>query len=251
MYLSEIFESLIHGELADVNIGEDKDTFEIVGEYAPLVNHINVGLTALFKRFPLRFNEIWIQEFESRKNYPILEKYAVSKTYDPDNPVDPLVPTSDNFILDSVNAPFIGNVIQLEQVEQLPEDETEKKNDIIRLNDSTAYDVYLLNGPVTLHIEYPTENKQILVKYREKLPKIPNVDLNPETYEVDLPDAYLQALLYYVAFRVHASYPALEGTSESDKFLQKYEMECTRLESEGLANRSFIYHTKLEIRGWP
>ena len=108
-----------------------------------------------------------------------------------------------------------------------------------------------MDGPITLYIKSPEQDKMILVKYREKLAKIPTVDLNPDTYEIAMPDTYLQALLFYVASRVHASYPALEGTSESDKFMQKYEFECLRLENEGLTNRSYLIHTKLEMRGWP
>lgn len=51
MTLQEIFDQLAYGEFRTLSVGEDGIQPK---SYASMINHINLGLNALYKRFPLK-----------------------------------------------------------------------------------------------------------------------------------------------------------------------------------------------------
>ena len=71
MLLSEIFEQLTYGELSQINLGGKDDGGIASSDYPAVVAHINMALTELFKRFPLRLKEIQLQTYSTLTTYQL------------------------------------------------------------------------------------------------------------------------------------------------------------------------------------
>jgi hypothetical protein len=244
MTLQEIFDQLSTGELSQTNLGtltEDK--------YPRAIMHINLGLADLFKRFFLREGRLTIELDGLRSSYPLDMKYAAANKRSK-------VTLEDRFIADSTSAPFVNDVLKVEKVIASTGYE-------FILNDTgLPYSILATDtAPFTLQVpakilaqasDLPEEliTDTLEVVYRARHPKI-DTEVDPESYEVRLPDSHLQALLYYVASRVQA--PMGMGGAEgvtSMNFAKRYEEECALLAGAGLALERNASFDKLRDRGF-
>jgi hypothetical protein len=90
----------------------------------------------------------------------------------------------------------------------------------------------------------------LCVLYRANHPKLSTGNVDPSTVEVDIPETHLEALLYFIAARVHSSIPDINGNTESSIFEFKYEQSCQRLITEGVEIRDNNSIDKLRSNGW-
>jgi hypothetical protein len=208
MKLQTIFDSLKHGELSQVNLGEITEA-----KYPALVSHVNLGLMALFKRFNLKTGKMAL----------------------------PLVEDQEDYILTATD------LLKVEQV-------TDADGVVLPLND--AADPTSLSTPASTILRVPTDaydmSATLTVHYRASLPMI-TVGLgyfDPQRIEVDLPVAYLQALLYFVASRVHNPIGMTNEFNAGNNWAAKYEYECQRLENENLQTDQGGSNTRLARNGW-
>ena len=65
MLLSEIFDQLTYGELSQTILGGKAGGVIAQESYPAVISHINLGLTELYKRFPIKVREIEIQQYAS------------------------------------------------------------------------------------------------------------------------------------------------------------------------------------------
>ncbi len=94
------------------------------------------------------------------------------------------------------------------------------------------------------------DDNKIIVSYRAKAPELTTTGLNYLDQEVEIPQGLLQALLYYIAYRVHNNRNTLESTAEATKFLNLYEKELIDSSDLNIGVTPTIANEKLHNNGW-
>jgi len=243
MKLKEIFDGLTYGELSQVSIGGGKAGEILVSAYPRVLNHINLGLTALFKRFNLKEGRLTLELQPNMRTYKLHSLYAVmnSKTA----PV--------KYIKDTLDSPFKDDILKVERV--LTDEGIE-----LPLNDSMDPLSVTTDSQLVLRVPkaildgtaegLATENLELV--YRAKHPNIvvPLGYFDPARVEVSLPDTHLQALLFFVAGRAHAPIGMREEFNASNNFMARYEAECVQLENDGNEIDQGSQSFKLFRNGW-
>lgn len=234
MLLSEIFDQLAYGELSKLHVSGENGEGIRPEHYNSMVSHINLGLTKLHTRFALRTSEVIVQLNEGVNTYSLSSKYSVSA-----NQSD--VPFK--YIIDTPEAPFTDNILKVERV-------VDELGEVVFLNDSD--EIYSVYTPTynTLQVPEPSDEMSLCVLYRANHPKLSTGNVDPSTVEVDIPETHLEALLYFIAARVHSSIPDINGNTESSIFEFKYEQSCQRLITEGVEIRDNNSIDKLRSNGW-
>ena len=109
MRLSELFEELSVGELSQLSMSND-GSGEIVEKYHnKLIVYINNSLLKLYTRFPLKTNELLVEQHEHITNYHLKRDFAQSA--DSDQPY--------RYISDLGGEPFKGGVLKILEVSDL------------------------------------------------------------------------------------------------------------------------------------
>jgi hypothetical protein len=234
MLLSDIFEYLTYGELSQLSIGIGDDGAVASTDYPKLVSYINMGLIELYKRFPVNEKQLVVQQADAVTRYHLTYPYALYNT-------GSAIAEVDRYIMDTAEAPFLGDVLRIEQVfnelgEELP------------LNNSED-DTSLFAPTVTdLQIPQPNAANSTIVLYRASPKKITIPNLDPFTEDVLLPEALLEALLFYVGARAQGS--ILSGSDADNSFRTKYENSCAWVERQGLLQSENNSNIKPEREGW-
>jgi len=245
MKLIEIFTQLTYGELSQVSIGGLQNGEITEKNYDAVLSHINLGLTALFKRFPLKQERITVALQSGRGTYALTTAYAVSNT----KSLEPV-----KYILDSA-APFNGALLKVEQVFS----DTGKEFGLNDAGDSFAImtpSANVLRVPMSVvgrSSEVPINllTSTLEVVYRANHPIIAQTgSFSPETYEVDLPYSHLEALLLYVASRVHNPIGLVNEFNAGNNYSAKYELACTALETSNLRVDQGAQFNKLAQKGF-
>lgn len=233
MLLSEIFEQLTYGELSQLKLGGSNGEGILSANYPAVVAHINLGMTELYKKFPLSVKEVSIQQYASISTYFLNPIYGINS-----GTTEPI-----KYIIDSAGSPFVDTVFKIEEVldtDELP----------IKLNDRNTTGSVFTPQYNSIKLPAPNDTDITIVRYRSGHTKIDVAGLDPETKEVELPIILLEALLLYVAARVYAGAPSLDGSNESQIHLAKFAAACNRVKDEDLINEENYANTKLEIKGW-
>ncbi len=232
MLLTEIFEQLVHGELAQ-SAAYSNEFGEGITEahYPAIVAHINLGLIELAKRFPIKVRSTIIQQQDDVSIYTLDRKHAQSNTMSVYN----------KYIMDSASVPFHNTVFKIETV----------KNELgeeLPLNDPK--NVLSVTTPAynKIQIAYPSSANAVEVLYRSTLDKIEVDGLRPGSTEVEIPPSMLSALLLFVAYRVFNGLS--DGNRDSDSYLNKFEMACAKIKELSLINHDEFESTKFGDYGW-
>ncbi len=244
MKLQEIFNHLTYGELSQISIGGSEAGIIKEADYPRVLSHISLGLNALYKRFYLKEGIVNIRFLSHQTDYKLDSLYAVSN-------VGSTVPFK--HILDS-GSPFIDDVLKVEKV--LTDAGFE-----LELNDSS--DEYSVITPNTLSLRIPKKivaqgfdlpdvykTASFEVYYRAKHPRIEPEDVDPEMIEVELPDSYLEALLYFVASRVNNPIGMVGEFNAGNNYSAKYELACKQLEMLNLHVDRGVQNTRLHSKGF-
>lgn len=244
MTLQDIFDALSYGELSQMSIGGLESGEITRANRHRLLPHINMGMTALFKRFRLKEGVLSIRLIPDKTKYVLQSEYGTS------------VSTS-GYIQDTGN-PFTNDLLKIEYV--LVDSGYE-----LPLND--AVHMYSVQTPQTNVIEVPKAivNKYgslpeeyitngLKVVYRANHVKL-TYDLQydyayEDGSELELPEAYLPALLYFVASRVNNPMGMANEFHAGNSYYAKYEQECMRLEMENMQRDVISTSTRLERNGW-
>lgn len=239
MLLSEIFEYLSYGELAQVSLGGG-GTHEIgilPEDYPKIITNINLGLTELHKRLPLKQNEVIIKLYSHITNYILHSDYAESnlassKPY--------------KYIQDQNNLePFNDDVILIRHVY----DEAGDEFPINNLNESTSLFTPQQN---VLQVPWPDNENSLSIIYRAGPKKINHIGLSrPELVEVDLPPQFLEPLCSYVAFRIFSSLNLGEGNAEANSHYANFERAIALIKNDGLYVSDHHLNSKFGDQRWP
>ena len=242
MKLSDLFDQLAYGELSQLSMGGREGSGILESDYHLVVPHINLGLTELFKQFPLKQEEVFIQQYDHIQIYYLDSKY--SERYKPEIWVgEGTDPIDKYYIMDSEHEPFNDNVLQVERV--FNEDGQE-----YYFNDRNEPYSVLTPSYNSIQIPYPMNENVMNVIYRASHPKIELKGLDPDKQEVDLPLSHLEPLLLYVAARVHSVQPSLEGQNDGNAYYAKFKESIRQLHELALVNKDATTHERLYESGW-
>jgi hypothetical protein len=227
MLIKEIFEHLAQGELRTLALGGMDEGGIQRHNYARTIPHINMAVTELYKRFPAETKTVDIQCNLNVQEYKLHTDYTQSVG------TAPLL-----YIMDTLLDPFLGDVLRIEEIEGKFINDISEEESI-----TTNY--------LSFMVPVPTE-ELLQITYRAKLPTIPVIGFEVETAEIDLPYAYLGALLNYVGMRMTLGIPAKDakGISDSNTFLAKFEADVAKIHELGLVVTNNTVHDKATDNGW-
>lgn len=248
MKLAEIFAQLTHGELSQISLGGGEVGQVNKASYLQLVSHVNLGLTALHKRFAIKENRLVLKLTQGVINYPLKSSYAV-------NGRASFVPV--RTIQDTATAPFKDDILKVERV--LTDLDWE-----LGLNDeSDKYSVFTpAFNSLRLHKDLVTESKDLptwlrteslTVVYRANHVILTSDDdiESPEDLEIELPDSYMEPLLYFIASRIMSPIGSGQGEMNmGNNYAAKYEQACQAIEMTNLKVDQGSQSTNLQRNGW-
>lgn len=232
MTLTDVLTALIYGELDQRVIAENQC---ISPEYLPKVIHcINLGLTALYTRFPLKQKEIYIQLYPEIATYTLDMKYAESNTESNE---------TYKYILDSVEEPFRNDLIRVEAI-------TDEGGNEIALNEYTDPMSIYLPSYNQIQVPLPEYENQLGITYRAKHVTIPTDTLDTDAVEIDLPEYLLEPLLTYVYYKLDIAQNNLNGSNEGVSHYGRFDAMCRSVELNGLMPTEGTQMDKLDRRGY-
>lgn len=246
--LSEIFEKLTTGELSQVSIGGANSGELLEKDYRAVGNHVMLGLTALYKRFDLKRSLLVVELVPDLTEYMLHSRYAVNGKQT-NEPV--------RYIIDSMKRPFKDDILKILGV-------TNDEGCNLSLNDNN--DRFSLRTPtiesllVPLDVVNQVESKlpdeyktdRLIVQYQANhanfIPRIGYFD--PENTTIELPSSHTQALLYFVASRVHNPIGMGQEFNAGNNWNARYEQECQRLEADGNELEIDLGNHRARRNGW-
>jgi len=234
MLLSEVFSQLTHGELSQVHIGGAETVGVVPENYAAFIAHINLALTALYTRFPLKEGTLYIDRLPGLKTYVLDSKYQTGNRYSRE--ISRYIQEVPVFQDDLFK---VERVYDTDDVEQGLNDES----------DATS-----IQSPTmkTLVIPEASLVTGLRVVYRASHPKlfIDDGELDPEEVEVELPYSHLEALLLFVASRIMNPVGMSAEFHDGNNYAAKYEQACQRLENQNMRLDKVTNNDRITRNGW-
>lgn len=211
MNLQDIFDQLSHGELSTVFAGDISENPLDEARKEKLIVHINMGLTALHKRFGLKYKDETVDLMPGQHTY--------------------LLTSPDLLRIEAVKDPE-GNEYRINDA-----------NDVCSLQMPNYKTLVLPMDLETtaLIVRYRADHPKIGTMKRYSY--APNV-------EIDLAAQYLEPLLYYIASRVMNPIGMSESFHTGNNYAAKYEQSCQELERQGYSHSQVEEDTRFERNGW-
>ena len=237
MKLSEVFSQLTYGELSQLNLGGAAAGSIDVGNYPQVVAHVNLGLLALYKRFHLK---------EGRLNFTL--KSGVSY-YPLDTEEDV------RFVQNKGEEEFADDILKVERVLTAAGYEL-GLNDLEDVYACTTPSDKMLRVPLAIAaqgMDLPSQLKTptLTVVYRAQHPMlVVTAAFNPAKVVVELPYTHLEALLLYVASRVHNPIGMTNEFHAGNSYAAKFEQACQQLELQNLRVDQGSQSNRLQRNGW-
>lgn len=237
MKLKEILDQLSYGELSQISIGNSSESGVNEENRQIVINHINMGLTELHKRFNLREGRFDIELIPDKFSYVLDMKYAESNTQSNE---------PNKYIKDSSN-PFTNDLFKVERVY----DQDGKELDLNNIDNKLA-----VHTPAYNILVIPDNNDfkatHLTVVYRANHPLISdNASIfPPELVEVDLPMSHLEALLFYVAARVINPMGSSGEFHEGNNYTSKFERAVQQLHQMNYRIDRMADNTRFVRNGW-
>lgn len=247
MKLQEIFDQLRYGELSQVAIGGGAAGDVSVDDYPKLTAHIQLALTALYKRFALKEGRLIVELMPGQVLYQLKNDFAVNN----EDSEEPL-----RYLIDDPDDPFSNDILKVERVL------TSEGLDLA-LNDPA--DEYSVSTPKTLVLRVPediadqvadlpdwlqTDTLELVYRANHTALVPADGDIDPAIIEVDLPTSYLEPLLYYVASRVYNPIGIGQEFNSGNTWYAKYEAACQDLEAQNLQIDRGATYSRLSSRGF-
>lgn len=235
MYLQEIFDQLAGGEFSQLCIGGNQPGVIDENNAAKVVGHINLGLTALYRRFNLKTGSLLLRMQPDQLKYQLHSRFAVNGDSD----------AAVRYIIDDAGEPFANDIIKVEKVFDAAGDE-------LVLNDPANPMSVLTPSTLMLQLPEGLVQQDLTVEYRANHPRlvVEDGEIDAEDTWVDLPDTHLAALLYYVASRVNNPIGMSNEFHAGNSYFAKYEGECQELEAKGLQVDLGQSSDRLRRNGW-
>ena len=235
MTLQDIYDQLAFGELRQVSLGygsiDANEDGMPVESFMKLLPTVKLGLTELHKRFSLR---------EGRMTVPLVENqvtYVLTKKKDaPDA--------------------FQDDLHKVERILGKDEDGNPYEIPLNRMDDrsairTTSYNTLVVPTETELAgwLNYTTE---LEIVYRADHPAIsvPVANAAPLATEIHLPSTHLEALLWYIASRVHNPIGLTQEFHEGNNYAMKFENACQLLTTQNYEIDDDAVNFRVIDNGW-
>lgn len=222
MKLQEIFDQLTYGELSQLSLGGGEAGIISESDWPKLLASVNLGLDALHRRFLLKIGKTSLALVENQSQYTLTEPDLVKVE-------EVLTAQGYGIPLNDAHDPYSIHTITMKKL-MVPLEVVNRSPDL----------------PDTLKTD------SLNITYRATHPKlvIGNGYFDPERVEVELPDSHLEALLYYVASRVHNPVGMTNEFHTGNNYAAKYELACQTLEQQNIRIDQQASNDRLERNGW-
>jgi hypothetical protein len=244
MKLKEIFDQLTYGELSQISIGGGAAGTVRAEDYPKLVAHVNLGLTALYKRFNLKRGQFKLVLQPNVTMYALNSKFAVTNTRSRE---------AVKFINDT-GMPFRDDLLKVESVLSDTGYEFGVNNPVDPLSMNTpSQRMLVVPADVVARADWLADEMKtssLTVFFRANHPKLEAEDVEPEDLEIDLPETHLEALLLFIASRVHTPIGIGGEDNTGNTYFQKYELACQELENKNLQIDTGAQYDRLQKGGW-
>ncbi len=240
MNLSEVFDQLTYGELAQISIGGGAEGQIDDANYKAMVAHTNLGLTALYKRFPIKENSLMLSVISNKDTYVLTPENATSNNE---------LTGNIKYILDSIDSPFIGDILKVEKVVNSYGIELVLNNDGDLRNIKTpTYNTIKFSKD--LLSDLAGSNVEVVYRANHPIINVGNGAFNPENVELELPYSYLEPLLLFIASRINNPMGMTNEFHAGNSYAAKYELACQMLEKTNLMTDIGSEFNKIRSGGW-
>lgn len=247
MKLSEIFTQLTYGELSQLSLGGGESGEISPSNYPKILSHVNLALTALYKRFPLKEGQLTVALQTGRITYPLTSAYAVANRRSRE---------SVRYIVDTQDEPFINDILKIERVytdtgfEMGLNDEADKYTCTTPTSTTLRVPASVVSQSMDLPQELRTTNLTVVYRANHPTLAVSLGGFDPDRVEVELPYSHLEPLLLNIASRVHNPIGMTNEFHAGNSYAAKYEMACAELERVNLRVDQGSQNTRLEKNGW-
>ena len=244
MKLQEVFDQLSYGELSQIAIGNGGMGTIQAADYPKLVAHVNLGLTTLYKRFNLKVKRFTVNLQPGVLTYNLNSMYCTSNSKS-------RAPVK---YIDDTEAPFKDDLLKVEYVFAESGFEFAVNNPV---------DIYSINTPSQRVLTVPADivakrdylndelkTDTLEVVFRANHPKLNAEDIEPEDVDLELPETHLDALLLFIAARVHTPIGIGGEDNTGNTYYAKFEAACQELENQNLQVDKGAQYNRLEKNGW-
>jgi len=208
---------------------------------------IQLGLDSLYRRFRIKEGKLILELQPGQEMYALKSAYAQSNTAS----TEPVKYIKDNLVF-----PFKDD---LHKVERVYTDSNAELylNDLDNIYSITTPSPNILVVPrsiIVMDAGLPDVLKTLTltIAYRAGHPKLLDAATTFDPYELDLelPEMYLEPLLYYVASRVHNPLGLTNEFHVGNSYAAKYENSCLRLEQQNLQRDIVGSGNRFNDNGW-
>ena len=247
MTLQDILTQLSMGEFSQLSIGGQEAGVMNAANLPNVTAHIQLGLTALYSRFNLKEGQLKVELHPGLEMYRLNSKFAQSNTRSRE---------AVQYLADNVTFPFEDDLLKVTRiyadsgVELHLNDKASPYSITTPMMDTLLVPSAIVNQRPDLPDELKTSF--LTVHYSANHPKL-NKGFGcaePDRTQVLLPDAYLAALLYFVASRVHNPVGMVNEFHAGNSYAAKYEMECQKLEGRNLEIDRGDSNQRFQRNGW-
>lgn len=246
MKLQQIISQLSTDEFSQLSIGGQDRGVINEQNYPQVVGHINLALTALYRRFHLKEGMIILNLQPSHLSYQLHSDFAMTNTRSRETLK----------YIDDRQAAFKDDVLKIIDVK------TELGYDLPlndRNNPVSCFTPTMVSLAVPSVIVHPTNEtpewlrtSSLKIAYRANHPTL-KVGLglfDPERINIELPMSHMEALLYFVASRVNNPIGMNNEFHAGNNYAAKYESVCRELEGLGLEQDQGGYNVRAKQKGF-
>ena len=235
--LKDLFSMLATGEFSNISLSRNNTGNINESEYAKIINHLNLGLVEIYKRLRLMENEVALHAVPEVSTYFLREDHIAS--------LDQI--SEQRYIERPDNYEGLLNIIEITKVFNTTGNE-------LVLNNRFATPAIVQVSSDTLKISKLEVAETFNVVYQSYPTKVVlDDDFDPEYCVLPIPDTIVEALLFYIAYRVYKPTGANNSTANADKsasYQQQYELACQKLELYGLGIQDCDQDNTFTSKGW-
>jgi len=233
MFLSEVFEQLTYGELAQLSIGGLPSGGILPADYPRLVTNINAALIELYTVFPLKTSQLSLQLYEHIALYTLHSDYALSNS----SSTEPY-----KYIIDTETAPFKNDILLVDNV-------FNEVGDEYPINESKEEYSVFLPSYNQIQVPFSQDENALAIVYRASPELLITSNIDPESTWVPIPYQLMSCLIAFVLNKIHSSIGS-GTTSDAGMYFNKYKEEVNIVKNLGLSITETSFNEKLDTGGW-
>lgn len=221
--MSMIFSQLQSAELNNLSCVDPLTKKIKPDKYGAVVSQISAGLTDLHTRFLMKLGSV----------------------------VVPMVVGQEVYNLRTVDPKTKGELLRIHQVFDNRGRELNMNDHMERFSVFTT-DNFTLHVPECLRVEEGITSLKVVYRRNHKQLTVCDDEYDDiECTDVDLDYAYLPALCYYVASRLHGPVGLQDSVHSINAYVSMYNAECNRLEEANLSLDYVANNVTPRSKGWP